>query len=235
MVSMYSTIYVDDIREIKEENPFESMMSRFDRAAQLLEKPLEELRLVTAHLGAGASLAAIEGGRSVDTTMGFTPLEGLVMATRSGSVDPGLILWLQRHQNLTAEEVETSLDRESGLLGLSGRSGDMRDIVKGINEGDDACTLAFGVYIHRLVAGVAAMAAALKGIDALVFTGGVGENSSLVREAAGERLGFLGIQPSSGWEEPAQDVVLSRRGRCAVAVVSAREDLEIAAQVRVTL
>ena len=180
------------------------------RAAQLLEKPLEELRLVTAHLGAGASLAAIEGGRSVDTTMGFTPLEGLVMATRSGSVDPGLILWLQRHRNLTAEEVETSLGRQSGLLGLSGRSGDMRDIVKGMDEGDDACVLAFDVYIHRLVGGVGAMAAAMNGVDALVFTGGVGENSSKVREAAGDRLGFLGVEPSSGWEGGStEDAVLS--------------------------
>jgi len=206
------------------------------RASQLLDKPMEDLRLVTAHLGAGASLAAVEGGRSVDTTMGFTPLEGLVMATRSGSTDPGLILWLQRHENLSTEEIEISLDREAGLLGLSGRSGDMRDVVEGMDDGDEACKLAFDVYLQRLVSSVGGMAAAMNGIDALVFTGGVGENSSRVRDAAGDRLGFLGVEPSSEWEPgSAGDAVLCGGGGCAVAVVAAREDLEIAAQVRATL
>jgi acetate kinase len=184
------------------------------RAAALLERPLAELRLVTAHLGAGASLAAVEGGRSVDTTMGFTPLEGLAMATRSGSVDPGLLLWVQRHGGIDAGEMERALDREAGLLALSGRSGDMREVLAGIDAGDEHCQLAFDVYIHRLVAGVAAMAAAMGGLDALVFTGGVGENSPRVRDAAAEALAFL--------ETP-------------VLVVAAREDIEIVAQVRATL
>jgi acetate kinase len=184
------------------------------RAAALLDRPLTELRLVTAHLGAGASLAAVAGGRSVDTTMGFTPLEGLVMATRSGSVDPGLLLWVQRHGGLDAEETERALDREAGLLALSGRSADMREVLAGMDAGDERCRLAFGVYVHRLAAGVAAMAASMGGIDALVFTGGVGESSPRVREAAAARLAFL---------EPA------------VLVVEAREDTEIAAQVRTVL
>ena len=184
------------------------------RAAEWLGRPLSELRLVTAHLGAGASLAAVSGGRSVDTTMGFTTLEGLVMATRSGSVDPGLLLWVQRHGELGPEEMERALDHEAGLLALSGRSGDMREVIAGLEEGDERCRLAFDVYIHRLVAGVAAMAAAMDGIDALVFTGGVGENSPRVRDAAAERLLFLDPE---------------------ILVIEAREDVEIAAQVRAVL
>jgi acetate kinase len=180
-------------------------------AAELLDRPAAELRLVTAHLGAGASLAAVEGGRSVDTTMGFTPLEGLAMATRSGSVDPGLLLWVQRHGGIGAEEMERALDREAGLLALSGRSGDMREVIAGLDEGDERCRLAFDVYVHRLVAGVAAMAASMGGIDALVFTGGVGENSPRIREATASRLAFLA--PT-------------------VLAVEAREDIEIASEVR---
>jgi acetate kinase len=184
------------------------------RAAELLEREPAELRLVTAHLGSGASLCAVKGGASVETTMGFTPLEGLVMATRSGSVDPGLLLWVQRHQGLGAEEMEQALDRESGLAALSGRSGDMREVIAGVDEGDERCRLAFDVYVHRLVAGVAAMAAAMGGVDALVFTGGVGEHSPRVRDAVVERTGFLGIGPD------------------ATLVVPAREDVEIARAVR---
>ena len=181
------------------------------RAAELLEREPADLRLVTAHLGSGASLCAVKGGVSVDTTMGFTPLEGLVMATRSGSVDPGLLLWVQRHQNLDAEEMEGALDRESGLTALSGRSGDIREVIAGADKGDERCRLAFDVYVHRLVAGVGAMAAAMGGVDALVFTGGVGEHSPRVREAVAAKTGFL---------EP----------ECLV--VPAREDLEIARGVR---
>jgi len=185
------------------------------RAAELLERPAAELRLVTAHLGAGASLAAVRGGRSVDTTMGFTPLEGLVMATRSGTIDPGLVLWVQRHGGLGPDEVERALDRESGLLALCG-SADMREVVAGAEVGDERCRLAFDVYVHRLVAAVAAMAAAMGGLDALVFTGGVGENSAAVRDAATAGAAFL-----------APDLT--------TLVVPAREDLEIASQVRAAL
>ncbi|HEX6153000.1 MAG TPA: acetate/propionate family kinase [Solirubrobacterales bacterium] len=187
------------------------------RAAELLEREPAELRLITAHLGSGASLCAVEGGISVDTTMGFTPLEGLVMATRSGSVDPGLLLWAQRHRGIGAEEMERALDRGSGLAALSGRSGDMREVLAGLDEGDERCRLAFDVYVHRLVAGVAAMAAAMGGVDALVFTGGVGENAPRVREAVAGRTGFLGIGPD------------------AILVVPAREDVEIARGVRAVL
>lgn len=207
------------------------------RAAELLGRPLEELRIVTAHLGAGASLAAVEGGRSVETTMGFTPLEGLVMATRSGSVDPGLLLWVQRHGGLDPEEMERALDREAGLLALSGRSGDMREVIAGVDEGDARCRLAFDVYVHRLAGGIAAMAAAMGGLDALVFTGGVGENSPRVRAAAAAATGFLGVgldaEANAGNQE---DRLVSPSGAAtATLVVAAREDLEIAAQVRAAL
>jgi acetate kinase len=208
------------------------------RAAELLGRPLADLRIVTAHLGAGASLCAVEGGRSVDTTMGFTPLEGLVMATRSGSVDPGLLLWVQRHGSIDAEEMERALDRESGLLALSGRSGDMREIVAVIEEGDERCRLAFDTYIHRLGAGIAAMAAAMGGIDALVFTGGVGENSNRVRTAAVTRMDFLGVALDRrllASEADGDQLLSGAKAAVPVVVVQAREDVEIAAQVRAAL
>jgi acetate kinase len=207
------------------------------RAAELLDRPLAELRIVTAHLGAGASLCAVAGGRSVDTTMGFTPLEGLVMATRSGSVDPGLLLWVQRHGGIGAEEMELALDRESGLAALSGRSGDMREVIAAADEGDERSSLAFDVYIHRLAAAIAAMAAAMNGLDVLVFTGGVGEGSPRVREAVADATAFLGVAIDGDSSHPrAADMVLSPGGaRVASALVLAREDLEIAAQVRGTL
>ena len=148
------------------------------RAAELLDRPLSDLRLVTAHLGAGASLAAVSAGRSVDTTMGFTPLEGLVMATRSGSVDPGLLLWVQRNGPLSAADVERALELESGLLGISNRSSSVSQLLHAASAGDELSSLAIEVYLHRLRAGIGSMAAAMNGLDALVFTGGVGEGSA---------------------------------------------------------
>jgi acetate kinase len=162
-------------------------------------------RIVTCHLGAGASLAAVRDGRSVDTTMGFTPLEGLVMATRSGSVDPGMLLWLLEREELTPRELSDALEHESGILGLSG-TGDMRELLERV---DDEARLAVDVYVHRLRAGIGAMAAALGGVDALVFTGGVGENAAPIRTAAAD--GFVAPQR--------------------VLVIEAREDLEIVRQV----
>jgi acetate kinase len=202
------------------------------RAAELLDRPLEELRILTAHLG--ASLCAVECGRSVDTTMGFTPLEGPVMATRSGTVDPGLLLWVQRHGRIDAEETEQALERESGLLALSGHSGDMREIIAGIEGGDERCRLAFDTYIHRLSAGIAAMASAMGGIDALDFTGGVGENSDRVRTATVTRMDFLGValDPRLAAEADGDQLLSDPRAAVPVMVVQAREDLEIAAPVR---
>jgi acetate kinase len=204
------------------------------RAAELLGQPVELLRLVTAHLGAGASLAAVADGQSVDTTMGFTPLEGLVMATRSGSVDPGLVLWLQEHGGLSAKSVEHGLEHDSGLAGLAGGSGDMREVLAGVAAGDAGARLALEVYLHRLRASIAAMAAAMGGLDALVFTGGIGQASADVRSRTCEGLGFLGlgIDRRRNDEGNGDRIVSPPAAVPAVAVVEAREDIEIARLVR---
>jgi acetate kinase len=187
------------------------------RVPEILGRPAAGLRLVNCHLGAGASLCAVADGRSVDTTMGFTPLEGVVMATRSGSVDPGAVLWLQRQRGLSADEVSEGLERESGLLDLAG---------------EDA-RLAFRVYVYRVRAGIAAMAAAMSGVDAVSFTGGVGEASPAVREGSLVGLEHLGLAVNPGQNEAARgDANVSAPGSPGgVAVVTAREDLEIAGQV----
>jgi acetate kinase len=207
------------------------------RVSELLGAQRDDLRLVVAHLGAGASLAAIRGGRSVDTTMGFTPLDGLVMATRSGAVDPGLLLWVQRHGAFDADAAEQALETRSGLLGLSERSGDLREIFAGLDAGDERCRLAVDVYVHRLAAAIASMAAALGGLDALAFTAGVGEGSARLRALAAQRLAFLGVEvdPSAN-HAAAEDAVISPPGaRVTTLVIRAREDLEIARQVRTLL
>lgn len=179
------------------------------RAAELVGRANDPaLRVVSCHLGAGASLCAARGGRSVDTTMGFTPLEGLVMATRSGSVDPGLVLWLLTEAGLTPAEVNDGLVHDSGIAGLAGTP-DMKAVVE---RDDDRARLAFAVYVHRLCREIAAMTASLGGIDVLVFTGGVGEHSSEVRNAATDRVAYLGAFTTL--------------------VIEAREDIEIARQVR---
>ena len=203
------------------------------RACELLGRAATGTRIVTCHLGAGASLAAVRDGASVDTTMGFTPLEGLVMATRSGSVDPGLVLWLQQHAELPANEVADALEHRSGLYGLAGTS-DMASVLRAASAGDSAAELAVDVYVHRLRAGVASMAAAMDGLDVLVFTGGVGENAPAIREMAARRLGFLGVEldPVSN-SSYTEDADISRAGAAVrTLVVHAREDIEIAREVR---
>jgi acetate kinase len=208
------------------------------RAAELLGAEPEELRVVACHLGAGASAAAIRNGRSVDTTMGFTPLEGLVMATRSGSIDPGLLLWLQRRRGIGAAELERVLEHESGLAGLTGGSGDMRAVVAAARRGEEPDTTALAVYTHRLRAAIASMAAAMGGLDALVFTGAVGEGSDTVRRLACEGLAFLGIGLRSTGREDAsgedEDVTASGAS-VRTLVIHAREDLEIARETRAAL
>jgi acetate kinase len=204
------------------------------RAAQLLDLDSAGLRVVTCHLGAGASLAAVQGGRSVDTTMGFTPLEGLVMATRSGSVDPGLVVWLLRHGKLDLDEVAAGLEQSAGLAGLSGqRSGDIRAVQRAAAAGDGAAVLAIEVYLHRLRREVAAMAAAMNGLDLLVFTGGIGEHNPAIRAAAAAGLAFLGVRVDPDRNQATADAVISRPGAQVTAlVVTAREDIEIARQAR---
>jgi acetate kinase len=199
------------------------------------------LRVVTCHLGAGASLAAVRGGVSVDTTMGFTPLEGLVMATRSGSVDPGLVLWLAEQAGTPPAELAATLEHRSGLLGLAGTA-DMREVVAGAAAGGPDARLALDVYIHRLRAGIAAMAAALGGLDVLAFTGGVGENSPEVRSEAAAGLAFLGVRLDAGRNAtcaadggPADREIGQAGAPVRSFVIAAREDIQIAAQVRAVL
>ena len=162
------------------------------RLADRLGRPREDLRIVTLHLGNGASAAAVRDGRSVDTTMGFTPLEGLVMGTRSGDVDPGVLLHLLR-RGATAAELDDLLNRKSGVLGLSGVSNDLRDVWSAADAGDQDAQAALEVYAYRIGKAIASMAAAMGGLDALVFTGGVGENDARVRAAATDGLAFLGV------------------------------------------
>jgi acetate kinase len=203
------------------------------RAAELAGRPLGELRIVTCHLGAGASLAAVVGGRSVDTTMGFTPLEGLVMATRSGTVDPGLVLWLEEHEHLSPHEVATALEHRGGLTALAG-TGDMREVETAAERGDPDAVLALDVYTHRLVAGIAAMTASAGGLDVLAFTGGVGENSATVRRRAADRLGFLGVTTDPHANDSVHDDVDISAAAATVrtVVITAREDLQIASEAR---
>jgi len=206
------------------------------RAASLLGRDDDGLRLVTCHLGAGASLAAITGGRSVDTTMGFTPLDGLVMATRSGSVDPGLVLWLEEHAHMPPAELASALEHRSGLYGLAGTA-DMREILARAAAGDARAELARETYLHRLRASTAAMAAAMDGLDAIVFTGGVGENSAEIRRRAMGGLGFLGIaaDPTSNDTGAGDREIGMPAAPARALLIAAREDLEIARQVRATL
>jgi acetate kinase len=206
------------------------------RTAQLIGQPIEHLRMVTCHLGSGASLAAVDRGVSVDTTMGFTPLEGLVMSTRSGSVDPGLILWLEEHVGMPSSELAATLEYRSGLLGLAG-SADMQDILEAERAGREDAGLAAGVYLHQLRAGIAAMAAAMNGLDALVFTGGVGENAPDIRARAGAGLGFLGVRIDTDRNHHAESDAEIGSANASVRsfVVRAREDLQIAHDVREVL
>jgi acetate kinase len=206
------------------------------RGAEMIGESLVSLRIVTCHLGAGASLAAVAGGRSVDTTMGFTPLEGLVMATLSGSIDPSIPLWLQAHAGLTRAEVREDLEHESGLAGLAGTA-DMREVLMRATNGEVEAVLARDVYLRTLRAGIASMAASMGGVDAVVFTGGVGEHSSEIRSLAAAGLEFLGIRLDELRNRRAGgDTVISAAGApVRVLVVEAREDLQMAREVRALL
>ncbi len=165
-----------------------------DRAAQLLGIDVKELRLITCHLGNGCSLAAIRDGQSVDTTMGFTPLEGLMMGSRSGSIDPGIVLQMIRQFGYTADQVDEVLNHKSGLLGVSGVSSDMRQALAAESEGNERAKLAIAIYVHRLRSAIGAMLPSLGSLQALVFTAGVGENSPRIRALVCEAFEFLGLK-----------------------------------------
>jgi len=202
-----------------------------ERAAAMLPgRDPASLKLIICHLGNGASLAAVRGGKSVDTTMGFTPLEGLMMGTRSGSLDPGILVYLIRHRNYTAEQLDRILNKESGLLGVSGISGDMRKIEQAMLAGNARAQLAFDIYIHRLLREIGGMLAVLGGLDALIFTAGVGENSVPVRKLVCDRLAFLGLKIDSSLNsQPKLDQdIATADSKVRVLIIRANEELQIA-------
>jgi acetate kinase len=203
------------------------------RGAELVARAPGDLRIVSCHLGAGASLAAVRDGACVDTTLGFTPLAGLVMNTRPGTLDPGLLLWLLEHGGVPEPELNDVLEHHAGLKGLSGTSGDLRDVLTGRDAGDEACALALDVYLHQLSREVAAMTAATGGLDLLIMTGGVGEHAWQIRAAVAESLGHLGmaLDEERNRTTTTDADVSGPAAAVRTVVVTAREDLEIRRQV----
>ena len=204
------------------------------RSAEILGRPLESLRLITCHLGNGCSLAAVFGGRSIDTTMGFTPLAGLMMGTRSGSIDPGIIIHQVRHCSYRAEDLDRILNKESGLKGLSRVSGDMREVLSAMGAGNADAQLAFDVYVHRLAQEIGSMLASLGGLDALVFTAGVGENTAVLRTRVAERFAFLGMRldEAVNAQSPVDAEISAPDSAVRVLIVHTEEDWEIARECR---
>ncbi|HEY2414943.1 MAG TPA: acetate kinase [Pirellulaceae bacterium] len=203
------------------------------RAAEMIGEPIDQLRLVTCHLGHGCSATAVKHGRSVDTTMGFTPLEGLMMGTRSGSVDPSILLHLMQHHGLTAGDLEQALNHESGLLGVSGVSADMREVLAAADSSNAQAKLALAIYTHRVRQAIGALAVTMGGIDALVFTAGVGEHASHVRASICEGLECLDLSldaEANAKSRPDADVTRAgSRGR--ILVIATREDLTMLEEV----
>jgi acetate kinase len=200
-----------------------------ERAAQILGRELSSLKLVTCHLGNGCSLAAILHGRSVDTTMGFTPLDGVMMGTRSGSLDPGILTYLMREEKSTGEQLDNLLNTKSGLLGISGISGDMRKIVAAMEAGNQRAWLAFEMFVHHLQSAIGAMIAVLGGIDA-IFTAGIGENSPEVRGAACANFEFLDLKldGAKNAQSPADQEISFSDSALRVLIIRAHEDWAIA-------
>ncbi|MBR9976953.1 MAG: acetate kinase, partial [Bacteroidetes bacterium] len=201
-----------------------------NRIAEILGKPITDLKTITCHLGNGCSMAAVMHGQSVDTTMGFTPLEGLIMGTRSGDLDPQLILYIMGKEGLSLAEATTLLNKHSGLMGISGVSSDMREIEEETGKGHDRAKIAFEMFCLRVTKYIGAYAAEMAGVDAIVFTGGIGENSTMVREHVCRKLGFLGVdfdaeKNSSGAKER---IITSESSRTVVGVVPTNEELVIA-------
>jgi acetate kinase len=200
------------------------------RAAELLQVPPNSSRLIVCHLGNGASVTAVANGKSVDTSMGFTPLEGIMMGTRSGSIDPSILVYLIRHQSYSADQIDEILNRKSGLLGVSGISGDMREILEAIEQGNARARLAYDIFAHRLTREIGAMLAVLGGADAIVFTGGIGENCAPLRGQVCEQLAFLGLKLDAVKNQrPDLDQNIAAPGSpVQVLVIRADEDSEIA-------
>ncbi len=245
-MAVFDTAYHHDLPQVAQVYPgpytwFEQGFRRYGfhginhkytarRSAQLLQRPLNELRIVTCHLGSGCSLAATRAGQSIDTTMGFTPLEGLMMGTRAGSIDPGLLLYLQRAQHLSPDDMENLLNHESGLKGISGLSGDMRTILQASKQDNQRARLALDLFNYRLRTSIGAMSAALEGIDVLTFTGGIGEHAPEMRLAVCRSLAFLGLALDADKNAAVagdQDIATADSA-VRVLVVQAREEWEIA-------
>ncbi|MDZ7959119.1 MAG: acetate kinase [Aulosira sp. DedQUE10] len=202
------------------------------RAADILGRDLASLRLINCHLGNGCSLAAIQNGRSIDTTMGFTPLDGLMMGSRSGSIDPGILIYLLRHSNYSAESLDYVLNKASGLRGISGVSSDLPEVIAAIAQGNYRAQLAWDIYVHRLRSSIGSMLASLGGLDVLVFTAGVGEKSPGIRQAVSEGLGFLGlkIDPQKNQQNPVDVDIATSESAVRVLVIHTQEDWAIAQQ-----
>lgn len=202
------------------------------RAAKMLDKPLEELNIITCHLGNGASITAIRGGKSVDTSMGFTPLEGLAMGTRSGDLDPAIITFLMKKENLSPENVDKILNNQSGVLGISGISSDFRDLEKAAGEGNERAKLAMDMFIHRVRKYIGSYAAELNGVDALVFTAGLGENSPEIRAGVCDGLDFLNlwIDPEKNNVRGKETVLSTDNSKGKVLLIPTNEELAIALQ-----
>jgi acetate kinase len=201
-----------------------------ERIPQILQRDIANLRIINCHLGNGCSLAAIKHGLSIDTTMGFTPLEGLMMGTRSGTIDPSILTYLQRIHGYTSDELERILNKESGLKGISGISSDLRQIQQAIDEGNQRAKLALDIFIYRLRFFISAMLPALGGLDVLSFTGGIGENSAYVRAAVCAAFEFLNIKldAAKNTSSPADQDIATTDSAVRVVIVHTEEDWEIA-------
>ena len=201
------------------------------RAAVLMEKPVESLKVITCHLGNGCSMAAVKGGKSIDTTMGFTPAEGLLMGTRTGDLDPTAILHIMGHEELSLGEANALINKHSGMYGISGVSSDMREIEEEMDAGNQRARIAFDIFCYRVKKYIGAYSASMGGLDAVVFTGGIGENSPRVRSASLEGLGFLGIELDSGLNarpSKSERAVQSQNSKVAIIVIPTNEELVIA-------
>lgn len=198
------------------------------KAAEMLGKEISQLKIVTAHLGNGCSMAAVDGGISVDTTMGFTPLEGLLMGTRSGDLDPSLILYIMGKEGLSLSEAGTLLNKHSGLIGISGESSDMREILASVKDEQKRAIYAFEIFCYRIKKYVGAYSAAMGGLDALVFTGGIGENSSEVRAEVCKNLEYLGIKLDKLKNENRENIISDNSSRVKVYRIPTNEELVIA-------
>jgi len=201
------------------------------RLAELMGRPLEEMKIVTCHMGNGSSITAIDGGKSVDTSMGFTPLDGLIMGTRSGSLDPSIITYIQEQESLTPEELDDMLNKRSGYLGVSGFTSDQRDLSEAASQGNERAQLALDIQRYQIRKFIGAFAAGIGGLDAIVFTGGIGENSSITRARILGRLAFMGVDLDTAVNENAngKEIEITKPGsKVRVYVIPTNEELLIA-------